>query len=148
MRSALTHKVSILTGGPGTGKTTTLRTVIGVLERTKHRFMLASPTGRAAKRLSEATGHPARTIHRLLGYNPSEHGFNHNEDNPLETDMLVVDEASMIDLVLFYNLLKAIPPDTHLLLVGDIDQLPSVGAGNVLHDVIRSGGRPGHAAGS
>ncbi len=139
VRSTLTHKVSILTGGPGTGKTTTLRTVIAALERTRHRFMLASPTGRAAKRLSEATGHPARTIHRLLGYSPSQHGFNFNDENPLDTDMIVVDEASMIDLVLFYSLLKAIRPDTHLLLVGDVDQLPSVGAGNVLGDVIRSG---------
>jgi exodeoxyribonuclease V alpha subunit len=139
VRSALTHKVSILTGGPGTGKTTTLRTVIAALERTRHRFMLASPTGRAAKRLSEATGHPARTIHRMLGYSPAQHGFNFNDENPLDTDMIVVDEASMIDLVLFYNLLKAIPPDAHLLLVGDVDQLPSVGAGNVLNDVIRSG---------
>jgi exodeoxyribonuclease V alpha subunit len=142
VRSALTHKVSILTGGPGTGKTTTLRTVITALERTRHRFMLASPTGRAAKRLSEATGHPARTIHRMLGYSPSEHGFAHNDENPLDTDMIVVDEASMIDLVLFYSLLKAIRPDTHLLLVGDVDQLPSVGAGNVLNDVIRSGVGP------
>jgi exodeoxyribonuclease V alpha subunit len=142
VRSALTHKFSVLTGGPGTGKTTTLRTVIAALDRTHHRFMLASPTGRAAKRLSEATGHPARTIHRMLGYSPAEHGFVHNDENPLDTDMIVVDEASMIDLVLFYNLLKAIRPDTHLLLVGDVDQLPSVGAGNVLHDVIRSGVGP------
>jgi exodeoxyribonuclease V alpha subunit len=136
VRSALTHKISILTGGPGTGKTTTLRALIHILERTRHTFMLASPTGRAAKRLGEATGHPARTIHRMLGFNPSERGFLHNEENPLDADMVVVDEASMIDLVLFYNLLKAIRPDTHLLLVGDVDQLPSVGAGNVLHDVI------------
>jgi exodeoxyribonuclease V alpha subunit len=136
IRSALTHKISVLTGGPGTGKTTTLRTLIAILERTRHRFLLASPTGRAAKRLSEATGHPARTIHRMLGFSPADHRFLHDEENPLDTDMLVVDEASMIDLVLFYNLLKAIPPDVHLLLVGDVDQLPSVGAGNVLHDVI------------
>ncbi|MBN1565753.1 MAG: ATP-dependent RecD-like DNA helicase [Anaerolineae bacterium] len=139
VQSALTHKISVLTGGPGTGKTTTLRAVIEVLDRTGHQFMLASPTGRAAKRLSEATGHPARTIHRMLGFQPSERGFHHNEENPLDTDMVVIDEASMIDLILFYNLLKAIRPDTHLLLVGDIDQLPSVGAGNVLNDVIRSG---------
>jgi exodeoxyribonuclease V alpha subunit len=137
VRSVLTHKVSVLTGGPGTGKTTTLRAVIGTLERTRHSFMLASPTGRAAKRLSEATGQPARTIHRLLGFSPVHRGFDHDEQNPLDTDVVVVDEASMIDVVLFYNLLKAIRPDTHLLLVGDIDQLPSVGAGNVLHDVIR-----------
>ena len=142
VRAALTHKVSVLTGGPGTGKTTTLRTVIAVLRRTGHRFMLASPTGRAAKRLSEATGEPARTIHRMLGYKPAERGFLHNAENPLQTDMVIVDEASMIDLVLFYNLLKAIPPQTHLLLVGDVDQLPSVGAGSVLHDVIRGGVGP------
>ncbi|MBN1681666.1 MAG: ATP-dependent RecD-like DNA helicase [Anaerolineae bacterium] len=139
VRQALTHKVSVLTGGPGTGKTTTLRAVIGALDRTRHRFMLASPTGRAAKRMSEATGHPARTIHRLLGFSPAQRGFVYNEENPLDTDMLIVDEASMIDLMLFYSLLKALRPDTHLLLVGDIDQLPSVGAGNVLHDVIESG---------
>lgn len=134
---ALTNKVAILTGGPGTGKTTTLRTIIGILESTGHKFKLASPTGRAAKRLSEATGQPAQTIHRLLGFAPAE-GFTYNEDNPLNTDLVVVDEASMIDLVLFYNLLKAIRPETHLLLVGDVDQLPSVGAGDVLRDIIRS----------
>ncbi|NLF74105.1 MAG: Flp pilus assembly complex ATPase component TadA, partial [Chloroflexi bacterium] len=144
IRAALTNKISILTGGPGTGKTTTLRTLIGVLERTRHRFLLASPTGRAAKRLSEATGHPARTIHRMLGFSPSAEGFGftYNEDNPLDTDMVVVDEASMLDLHLFYNLLKAINPDTHLLLVGDVDQLPSVGAGDVLNDMIHSGAGP------
>jgi exodeoxyribonuclease V alpha subunit len=136
VRAALTHKVSVLTGGPGTGKTTTLRALITILGRTRHSFLLASPTGRAAKRLSEATGQPARTIHRMLGFSPSERAFVHNEDNPLDADMIVVDEASMIDLLLFYHLLKAIPPDAHLLLVGDADQLPSVGAGNVLHDVI------------
>lgn len=139
VRLALTNKISILTGGPGTGKTTTLRAVIRAVERTRHKFLLASPTGRAAKRLSEATGQPARTIHRMLGYSPAQQGFVHDEENPLDTDLVVVDEASMIDLVLFYNLLKAIRPDTHLLLVGDVDQLPSVGAGDVLRDVIRSG---------
>ncbi|MBI5959499.1 MAG: ATP-dependent RecD-like DNA helicase, partial [Chloroflexi bacterium] len=144
VRAALLHKVSVITGGPGTGKTTTLRMLIAALERTQHRFMLASPTGRAAKRLNEATGHPARTIHRMLGFSPSERKFQHDEENPLDTDMVVVDEASMIDLVLFYNLLKAIPPDAHLVLVGDVDQLPSVGAGNVLHDVIQ--GRAGPVA--
>lgn len=138
IRAALLHKVSVLTGGPGTGKTTTLRALITVLGWTRHSFLLASPTGRAAKRLSEATGQPARTIHRMLGFSPSERAFVHNEDNPLNADMIIVDEASMIDLVLFYHLLKAIPPDAHLMLVGDADQLPSVGAGNVLHDVIAS----------
>ncbi|MBE2268701.1 MAG: ATP-dependent RecD-like DNA helicase [Anaerolinea sp.] len=138
VRAALEHKFSILTGGPGTGKTTTLRMVIHALDSLKFKFALASPTGRAAKRLAEATGYPAKTIHRLLGYVPGE-GFVYDEDNPLEIDMLIVDEASMIDLLLFNDLLKALAPETHLMLVGDVDQLPSVGAGNVLHDVIDSG---------
>lgn len=137
VQTALTSKCSILTGGPGTGKTTTLRTIITVLQSTRHSFKLASPTGRAAKRLSEATGQPAQTIHRLLDYSPQE-GFNFNRENPLDTDIVVVDESSMVDLVLFYSLLKAIPPEAHLLLVGDVDQLPSVGAGDVLRDLIRS----------
>lgn len=137
VEAALKHKVSVLTGGPGTGKTTTLRMVIGALEELDFSFSLASPTGRAAKRLNEATGYPASTIHRLLGFSPQE-GFTHDEDNPLDIDMLIVDEASMIDLVLFYDLLKALKPETHLMLVGDIDQLPSVGAGNVLRDIIDS----------
>lgn len=137
VQQALLNKVSILTGGPGTGKTTTLRTVIAGLTTTSHRFQLCSPTGRAAKRLAEATGQPARTIHRLLGFSPGE-GFEFNEENTLDADMVVVDEASMLDLSLFYNLLKAIGPSTHLLLVGDVDQLPSVGAGDVLRDLIRS----------
>ncbi|HUN08536.1 MAG TPA: ATP-dependent RecD-like DNA helicase [Aggregatilineales bacterium] len=138
VQKALTQKVSVLTGGPGTGKTTTLQMVIHALEYAKRPFKLASPTGRAAKRLAEATGHPASTIHRLLGYAP-DGGFAYDEDSQLEIDMLIVDEASMIDLVLFYNLLKALRPTTHLMLVGDVDQLPSVGAGNVLRDVIHSG---------
>lgn len=138
VRSALENKASVLTGGPGTGKTTTLRMVIRALEELDFRFALASPTGRAAKRLGEATERDASTIHRLLGYVPAE-GFDHDEDNPLDIDMLIVDEASMIDLPLFDDLLKALRPETHLLLVGDIDQLPSVGAGNVLRDVIESG---------
>jgi exodeoxyribonuclease V alpha subunit len=138
VQAALTSKVSILTGGPGTGKTTTLQMVINGLLSEKRTFRLASPTGRAAKRLSEATGHPASTIHRMLGFMPVG-GFDYDEDHPLETDMVIVDEASMIDLVLFYHLLKAIPAYSHLLLVGDVDQLPSVGAGNVLRDVIDSG---------
>jgi exodeoxyribonuclease V alpha subunit len=138
VRAALTNKVSVLTGGPGTGKTTTLRTVIQALEAIDAKYALASPTGRAAKRLSEATERKASTIHRLLGYKPGE-GFAYNEDCPLNVDMLVVDEASMIDLSLFYSVLKALAPETHLMLVGDVDQLPSVGAGDVLRDVIRSG---------
>jgi len=141
IRSALLHKVSVLTGGPGTGKTTTLRALIRLVLSRRHTVVLASPTGRAAKRLSEATGHPARTIHRLLEYSPGE-GFKRNDEFPLDADMIVVDEASMLDLILANHLLKAIPPDSHLLLVGDVDQLPSVGAGDVLRDIIRSGLAP------
>ena len=139
VRAALTSKVSVLTGGPGTGKTTTLQMLINALRDGDYPFRLASPTGRAAKRLGEATGVEASTIHRLLGFAPSEGGFEHDESNPLPVDMVVIDEASMLDLWLFHNLLKALQPTTHLLLVGDVDQLPSVGAGNVLRDVIDSG---------
>ncbi|MEQ8674120.1 MAG: ATP-dependent RecD-like DNA helicase [Aggregatilineales bacterium] len=138
VKAALTRKVTVLTGGPGTGKTTTLRMVIAALRAENYRFALASPTGRAAKRLGEATGEDAYTIHRLLGYSPAE-GFASNEEHPLKVDMLIVDESSMIDLMLFHHMLKALLPETHLMLVGDIDQLPSVGAGNVLRDVIDSG---------
>ncbi len=138
VKAALTSKVSVLTGGPGTGKTTTLQMVINALLAEKRSFRLASPTGRAAKRLGEATGQLASTIHRMLGFMP-DGGFNLDEDEPLDTDIVIVDESSMIDLVLFYNLLKAIRPHSHLMLVGDVDQLPSVGAGNVLKDVIDSG---------
>lgn len=138
IRTALTHKVSILTGGPGTGKTTTLCALIGVLRDGYHHFALASPTGRAAKRLSEATGQPASTIHRMLGYAPTE-GFAYDEDNPLPVDMVIVDEASMIDGTLANALFRAVDSRSHLLLVGDVDQLPSVGAGDVLRDMIRSG---------
>jgi exodeoxyribonuclease V alpha subunit len=142
VRTALTNKVTVLTGGPGTGKTTTMRTVITALERVGYRYALASPTGRAAKRLGEATGRPAKTVHRLLGYKPTE-GFRHNEKNPLPVDMLVVDEASMLDLLLTNHLLKALDAGTHLLLVGDVDQLPSVGAGDVLRDIIAAEGDKG-----
>ena len=139
VRAALASKLSVLTGGPGTGKTTTLRMLINALHAGDYRFNLASPTGRAAKRLGEATGEEASTIHRLLGFSPDEGGFEHDETNPLPADMVVIDEASMLDLQLFHSLLKALQPTTHLLLVGDVDQLPSVGAGNVLRDVIDSG---------
>ena len=137
IRTALSHPVSVLTGGPGTGKTTAIKALIGALEMGRKTYALASPTGRAAKRLSEATGKPASTIHRLLGFAPGE-GFQYNADNPLKVDLLVIDEASMLDLLLMNHLLKALQPGTHLLLVGDVDQLPSVGAGDVLRDVIAS----------
>jgi exodeoxyribonuclease V alpha subunit len=138
IRNALSHPLSVLTGGPGTGKTTCLKALIAALETAHKTYALASPTGRAAKRLSQATDRPASTIHRLLGYSPGE-GFKYNADNPLKIDLLVIDEASMLDLVLANQLLKALQPGTHLLLVGDVDQLPSVGAGDVLRDVIASG---------
>jgi exodeoxyribonuclease V alpha subunit len=137
VQAALTHRVTVLTGGPGTGKTTTMRAVLDLAQRAQRRVLLAAPTGRAAKRLAETTGAEAKTIHRLLEYQPGEGlTFGRNEDNPLECDLLIVDEASMLDLPLTHHLLKALAPGTHLLLVGDIDQLPSVGAGNVLRDVI------------
>ena len=141
LRMALTHPVSILTGGPGTGKTTCLRALIGGLESQHKRYALASPTGRAAKRLSEATGRPASTIHRLLEYSPVD-GFKHHEENPLPVDFLIVDEASMLDLLLTNNLLKALRPGMQLLFVGDVDQLPAVGAGDVLRDLIDSAVMP------
>ena len=137
IQATLAHKLTILTGGPGTGKTTTLRTLLDTLDAGGHTYALASPTGRAAKRLTEATGREARTIHRLLEFKPGE-GFGRNEHNPIDADLIVIDEASMLDLVLAYNLLRAVGSDSHLLLVGDIDQLPSVGAGDVLRDLIAS----------
>ncbi len=138
LRMAWENKVSILTGGPGTGKTTTIRTLVHVLEQYNIPFMLAAPTGRAARRMTEATGRSARTIHRLLEFIPNTATFARNEERPLDAQFVIVDEVSMIDLILMYNLLKAIGPQTHLLLVGDADQLPSVGAGNVLHDLLAS----------
>jgi exodeoxyribonuclease V alpha subunit len=141
VRMALASPVSVLTGGPGTGKTTCLKALISALEAQGRSYALASPTGRAAKRLSEATGRPARTIHRLLEPSPTL-GFKRNEDDPLDIDFLIVDEASMLDLLLTNHLLKAIRPDAFLLFVGDVDQLPSVGAGDVLRDLISSGIAP------
>lgn len=138
IKTAVSHKVTVLTGGPGTGKTTTLRALLDLLDRHHHTYLLASPTGRAAKRLAEATGREAKTIHRLLEFNPGE-GFGRDQNNPLDADMVIIDEASMLDLVLANTLLKAVGNDSHLLLVGDVDQLPSVGAGDVLRDLIASG---------
>ena len=137
IRRALNQPVSVLTGGPGTGKTTALKALITALESGRKTYALASPTGRAAKRLSQATGRQASTIHRLLGFRPGE-GFKINAETPLDVDMLVVDEASMLDILLANHLFKALKPGTHLLLVGDVDQLPSVGAGDVLREIIRS----------
>jgi exodeoxyribonuclease V alpha subunit len=137
IRKALDSKVMVLTGGPGTGKTTTTQGIIEAFEARHLRILLAAPTGRAAKRMTEATGMEAKTIHRLLEFNPQD-GFKRNEENPLEGDALIVDECSMIDIILFYNLMKAIPATMRLVMVGDIDQLPSVGAGNVLRDIIDS----------
>lgn len=135
--TAIDNKVTILTGGPGTGKTTTLRTLLDLLDRLGKNYVLASPTGRAAKRLMEATDRQAKTVHRLLEFQPGS-GFQKNEHNPIDADMVIVDEASMLDLMLANNLFKAIGPDSHVLLVGDVDQLPSVGAGDVLRDLIAS----------
>ena len=141
IRTAATAKVMVLTGGPGTGKTTTTHGIISAYKAYGLRILLAAPTGRAAKRMTEATGLEAKTIHRLLECKPPE-GYQKNEENPLEGDVLIVDECSMIDIVLMNSLLKAIPPTMRLIMVGDIDQLPSVGAGNVLRDIIDSGSFP------
>lgn len=136
--TALAEKFSIITGGPGTGKTTILLAVCSILRAKKVRITLAAPTGRAAQRMSETTGLPAGTIHRLLKPEPLLGGFVHNENYPLETDFVVVDETSMLDNKLASALLRAIPPEAHLVFVGDVNQLPSVGAGNVLSDLIES----------
>ena len=134
---AMASKVMVLTGGPGTGKTTTTNGIIKAWESEGLEILLAAPTGRAAKRMKEATGKEAKTIHRLLDYNP-ETGWGRNETMPLDGDALIIDEASMIDIELMYHLVIAIPYNMRLILVGDIDQLPSVGAGNVLRDIIAS----------
>jgi exodeoxyribonuclease V alpha subunit len=142
VRLSLASKLLVITGGPGVGKTTLVNAVLKVLAAKGVKLALAAPTGRAAKRLSESTGLEARTIHRLLETDPAQGGFKRNEDHPLACDLLVVDEVSMVDVPLMHALLKAVPPRAALLLVGDVDQLPSVGPGQVLADVIASGAVP------
>lgn len=138
LQTATSQKVSIITGGPGTGKTTLVKAILAIFRAAGKRVMLCAPTGRAAKRLSEVSGHDAKTIHRLLSYNFRIGGFQKNEKDPLDTDVVIVDEASMVDTFLMYHLVKALPMTAVLILVGDVDQLPSVGPGNVLRDIIDS----------
>jgi len=139
VKEALEKKVMVVTGGPGTGKTTIINSIIRIYRKLGQRILLSAPTGRAAKRMSEATGHESKTIHRLLEFSPKEGGFKRDENNPLDADLIVIDETSMVDTVLMYQFLKAVPKDATLILVGDVDQLPSVGAGSVLKDIIDSG---------
>ncbi len=142
IRCAAECKVMVITGGPGTGKTTIVQAILKIFSRLGTRIMLAAPTGRAARRMSEATGHEARTIHRLLEFSIQKGGFQRTDEHPLECDLLIVDEASMIDTLLMHHLLKAVPAGATFILVGDANQLPSVGPGNVLGDVIGSGAVP------
>lgn len=142
LETVLSSKISIVTGGPGTGKTTLVKAILAVFQGAGKHILLAAPTGRAAKRLSEVTGREAKTIHRLLAFNFRSGGFQKNEDNPLDADVVIVDEASMVDVFLMYHLVKAIPASAVLVLVGDINQLPPVGPGNVLRDMLESGRVP------
>ena len=142
IRRAAEEKVMVITGGPGTGKTTIINAILNIFSKLGTNIMLAAPTGRAAKRMSEATGHEAKTIHRMLEYSMQKRGFQKDAEDPLKCDLLIVDEASMIDITLMYHLLKAVPPRCTLVLVGDVNQLPSVGPGNVLKDIIASGTAP------
>ena len=136
--TCLQNKITVITGGPGTGKTTLVKKLLEVLDSIPFRYRLAAPTGRAAKRMFEGTGKPTETLHRLLEFTPMTMNFARNESNALQLDFLIVDEASMIDVFLMHSLLKALPDNGHLILLGDVDQLPSVGAGNVLNDIIAS----------
>ncbi|MBC2713393.1 MAG: ATP-dependent RecD-like DNA helicase [Desulfosarcina sp.] len=138
VKSALESKVMVITGGPGTGKTTIINAILKIFSRRDTSVLLAAPTGRAAKRMSEATGHEAKTIHRLLAFSMAHGGFQKKEDNPLSCELLIIDEASMIDTLLMHHLLKAVPLSATLILVGDVNQLPSVGPGSVLKDIIAS----------
>ena len=142
IRLALISKVLVMTGGPGVGKTTIVNAILRILAAKGTGLLLCAPTGRAAKRMTEATGFEAKTIHRLLEVDPKGGGFKRGGDNPLDCDLLVVDEASMVDVMLMHALMKAVPDKAALLIVGDIDQLPSVGPGQVLADIISSGAVP------
>lgn len=137
--STFQSKISIITGGPGTGKTTLIKALLALLEREKLRYKLAAPTGRAAKRMMEGTGRQATTVHRLLEVDPATMQFQHNEQNALDIDFLIIDEASMIDTFLALAIIKAMPLPAHIVFIGDIHQLPSVGPGNFLRDLIKSG---------
>jgi len=138
VQKACEGKVMVITGGPGTGKTTIINAILRIHTKLGIQILLAAPTGRAAKRMTETTGHEAKTIHRLLEYSIQKGGFQRDDKKLLDCDLLVVDEASMVDTILMHHLLKAIPPRATFILVGDVNQLPSVGAGNVLRDIIAS----------
>jgi exodeoxyribonuclease V alpha subunit len=136
--TSFTEKVHIITGGPGTGKSTITKVILAVMKKLTDKILLAAPTGRAAKRMAEITKMEAKTIHALLKFDFKINGFTHNREKPLNCDLIIIDEASMLDTILMYSLLKAIPTTARIIFVGDIDQLPSVGAGNVLNDLIQS----------